>query len=66
MPAINVLELYKAHLDERKERAYIKWVESGYKDRAAWVEFNHYLQLGIGFNDDMRRRQLKIKDRNNS
>ncbi len=32
-------ETYLQHLREQKEAAFAKWVRSGYRDRAAWLEF---------------------------
>jgi len=42
------LTLYRQHLYERKERAFLKWMRSGYRDIAAHDEFLHYYCLLTG------------------
>lgn len=34
-----IIETYRQHVQERKELAYAKWRESGYRNKEAWEQF---------------------------
>ena len=64
-----ILKRYRKHLIEQKERAFMKWVASGYADFEGWksgiklcgfaVAFVVLVLIGVAIDDLKLQRQLK-------
>ena len=39
---MTITEIYRQHLQEAKETAHRKWVESKYRDRAEWKRYLYF------------------------